>query len=738
MGEVFARTVLRARWVFLILCAAVTAVAVVTSARVGFDASVDLWFVDDDPELATYHRFLRTFETDEIAIVGVFAKDVFAPDVMARIRRMTRAIERLPHVGRVRSLANASVLARGDELGLIPLRDVTDPRGRALADPLLPGVLVAKDGTAAAIVIELATTARDFETKVGLVRDIKTAVEPEQTQGVRVVVGGTPAVNEAVFRYSRRDFSTLGLLAILLVVAIGYAAFRRVSAAVLPLAVVTLAVLWLFGLMGAAGLQLDLVSQSLATVIFAVGVADSIHVMADYQRQIDAGLEKHQAIERSVASLFVPCLFTTVTTAAGMVSLAGSSLAPIRRFGVLAAIGVTFALFLSLTFLPAVLSLLPAPKVKSGGPVLWPWLARLAGPPAGARRLILTGAAVLTVAAMISIGWLHVGANPMAYFREGDPVKQEISEIDRRLGGSTSIEMLVTAPDGGLADPSRLRRLERLERWLEARPAVERVLSITDGLAAMNEAITGTRSVPNSEPAVAQLYLLMEEDEGLSSMVREDRSIGRVSARVRMADAAALVGEIPAIDAKLAREYAGPDLTVEPTGFVKLISEMEIYIVDSQVKSLASAFLLVTLLMVILLRSVKLGLFAMIPNLMPVLFGLGFMAIAGIKLDPGTAMVGSITLGLVVDDTVHVMVRLRQRLQAGVPLEEAIREALDQAGRAVVITSVILAAGFGVLAFGSFTPNVYLGLVSGVVIGLALICDLVVLPAALLTIRPKL
>lgn len=738
MGEVFARAVLRARWVILILCAAVTAGALVASARVDFDASVDIWFVDDDPELETYHRFLRAFGTDEIAVVGVFADDVFAPDVMDRIRRMTGAVEHLPHVGRVRSLTNATVLAQGDDLGLLPLSDVADPRARALSDPLLPGVLVAKDGTATAILIELSTTARDFETKVALVAAIRDVVEPEARDDLRVIVGGTPAVNEAVFRYSRRDFSTLGLLAILLVVAISYAAFRRPSATLLPLAVVVLAVVWTFGLMGALDLHLDLVSQSLAVVIFAVGVADAVHVMAEYQRRTADGLDEHRALEGALASLLLPCLFTTVTTAAGMASLAGSSLAPIRRFGLLAATGVMFALVLSLTFLPAVLSLLPAPKVKSAAPALSPWLARLASPAATTRRFILAVAALSVAAAVFSLGTLHVGANPMAYFREGDPVKEEITEIDRRLGGSTSIEMLVTAPDGGLADPMRLERLVALETWLEQRPAVERVLSVTDGLVAMNGAVTGTRAVPNSPEAVAQLYLLMEEDEGFEAMVKEERSLGRISARVRMADAASLVGEIPAIDAKLAREYSGPDLTVEPTGFVKLISEMEIYIVDSQVKSLSGAFLLVTLLMMILLRSLKLGLFAMIPNLMPVLLGLGFMAVAGIKLDPGTAMIGSITLGLVVDDTVHVMVRLRQRLQAGAPLEEAIREAIGHAGRAVVITSVILAAGFGVLAFGSFTPNVYLGLVSAVVIGLALICDLVVLPAALLAIRPKL
>ena len=175
----------------------------------------------------------------------------------------------------------------------------------------------------------------------------------------------------------------------------------------------------------------------------------------------------------------------------------------------------------------------------------------------------------------------------------------------------------------------------------------------------------------------------------------------------------------------------GPRLSIESTGYVKLMADMERYLFESQIESLTVAFIVITLMMFVLLRSVKLGLLAMIPNGLPILFGLGFMTLAGIPLDPGTIMIGSMALGLVVDDTVHFLVRLRRSL-ADAPMPAAIERTMSQTGRPIIVTSVVLALGFATLGFGSFTPNVAFGVVSAVVILCALLADLLLLPAVLL------
>jgi predicted RND superfamily exporter protein len=237
---------------------------------------------------------------------------------------------------------------------------------------------------------------------------------------------------------------------------------------------------------------------------------------------------------------------------------------------------------------------------------------------------------------------------------------------------------------------------------------------------------------------VAQLYLLLEQEDDFTSLVQDNYGVARVSARVQMSNAEHLAAEIPSIEKKLRAEYGDDSLRVTATGFIKLMSDMESYLVASQTNSFLLAFAIIVLMLGMLLRSARLALFSMIPNFLPILCGIGFMSAVGIPLDPGTVMIGSIALGLVVDDTVHFMVRLRRRMHAGDGIDAAVANTVRVAGRPIVITSVVLIAGFLVLMMASFTPNFNFGLVTALVVALALVADLAVLPAALVLIRPRL
>lgn len=742
--------VLRFRGALLIILALATGAAIWTSQTVGFASEVEIWFLDDDPELVTYRAFLETFQTDELVVVGVFAEDVFAPSTLDSIDRLTEALSKVKGVRRVRSLSNARrFVTEGDSFTISPLfprfpvtaSQAASARDLALADPLIRGTLTSLDARAASIVVELSDQVRSFDDKVALVRALQVAAEAHCPPGAKLRLAGTPIINEAVLRYSQRDFTLLGALSVLLMLVISYLMFRRISAALLPLGVVIVAVLWVFGVMGWLELNLNLVSQSLTVVIFAVGIADSIHVIAEYQHQLAQHPDPKVALTAALEAVVVPCFFTSVTTAAGMLSLTASHLAPVREFGLLAAVGVGFAMLLSFTLLPALLSFTRPPSDKhlsamDKGP-MQRGLQHIATLTQTRRRLILFVFAAVVVSSAALLPQLKVGANPAAYFKYDDPVRQDMRRVDQALGGSTSIEMLVTSKADGLYDPEVIQRLDDLQRWLEALPSVAKVASVTDGLRAVQHGMTGQDGLPKTAEELAQAYLLLEDEPDFSALVTPDYGSARVSARVRMSEAAALVSQIPKIDAKLAEEFSSPELTVRPTGFVKLISEMEMYIVDAQVRSFALAFGLISLLMILMLRSFKLGLLSMIPNIGPVVVGLAIMVVLGIQLDPGTAMLGSLTLGLVVDDTVHMTSRIRHHLVLGLSTEAAVRASIVEVGRALTITSATLAAGFGVLALGSFTPNIYLGIMAAVVITLALLADLFVLPAALMPSRSQ-
>ncbi len=330
----------------------------------------------------------------------------------------------------------------------------------------------------------------------------------------------------------------------------------------------------------------------------------------------------------------------------------------------------------------------------------------------------------------------------MNYFREDEPVRLDTYAVDEALGGSASVEVLVTAPDEGLKDPANLKRLDELSRSLESRPGASQSLSVVESLKELNRVLKGgapgSLRLPESRPLTAQLYLLLEGEEDFETEVQDNYETGRVTTRIRMSEAEALLADLGNVEARLARDFGTADLEVRMTGFVKLMSNMETYLLDSQIRSFMVAFLVITLMLTILWRSIRLGLFSMIQNFIPVILGVAFMGLVGVPLDPGTVMIGAIALGLVVDDTVHFMVRLRRHLSGGADTRDAIRRAIMEAGRPIIITSLVLAGAFFMLTLASFTPNIHFGLVTAVVILMVLTADLVLLPAALIVLRPRL
>ncbi|MCP4714651.1 MAG: MMPL family transporter, partial [Deltaproteobacteria bacterium] len=560
-----------------------------------------------------------------------------------------------------------------------------------------------------------------------------------------ILLSGTPVMDEAFYRYTERDFSVFAPLAVIVVIFCTFIIFRRISASLIPLTVVALALIFVFGLMGALQIKINVITTSLIALVLAVGVASTIHIIADYYQQLMAGRSRDEAVNESILTVITPCFFTAATTAAGMLSLMVSNLKPIRQFGWLAALAVIIAFVLSFTLVPVILRLVKPPgeafilRQKKG--MMGRAISLMGDPSRTSSIAILLFTVVLVLVSAYGISLLEVGINPINYYRKSDPILKEALAVDKALGGSITIEGMVTAPGQGLKDPEILQRLDDLERWFESLPGITHVLSPVDTLKEINRVFhDGNKAhfiLPDSQALAAQYFLLMEGEEDFDSAVQDDYSVARVTARAELVNAQDLAIHIPDIENKISEEYQTDELTVIITGFVKLLSDMEQYLLASQIRSFSLAFTVITLMMFLLLRSLRLTLFSMIPNLAPIAMGLAFMGIAGISLDPGTVMIGSIAMGLVVDDTVHFLVRLRRRLKAGDSMQQAIRWSMHSTGRPIMVTSFVLASGCLVLTLGSFAPNIYFGAISSLIIVLALICDLVVLPAALIIIRPK-
>jgi hypothetical protein len=652
MPRNWSERIITCRWAVLGFVALLTLVCGILATRVRFDNSIEIWFLENDPELVGYNRFAECFGGDEFVVIGVAADDVFSRPVLESVERLTRMAAAKPHVIAVRSLTS---VAFPGGLAALPPDDAPlhAARGRILASAVARGWLVSPAAMTTAVLVEMDRKGNTVEGKNAMVGALREGVAEERgrSPGIRFFMAGTPVLDEAFFRYNNRDLTLLFPLSIALILLVGIMAFRRPGAALLQLTAVAISVVWVFGLMGLLGLKMSVLSTVLPPLLLAIGVANSVHVISDTYRRIGVGIPRNQAISESIAHLLKPCAFTSLTTVAGLLSLLVSPMRPVREFGALAAVGVVFAFLLSLVFLPAMLALLRAPKPESAKRLATGWLpAILAWCDRCSQtrpRLILLAGALLLAGSVIATSRLKVGIYALDWFTNNDPVTTDLRLADHDLGGSCTLEFLVSAPNGGLADPKILGRLHQFERWLEREiPGITRAISIAD---------------------VQQ--------------------------------------EMPAI--------------------------------SSQIQSFTLAFAVITLLMIILLGSWKLGLLAMIPNVLPVAMGLGTMAVAGIGLSPGTIMIGAIALGLVVDDTVHFLVSLRRELTRDPDLDAAITATFITCGRPIILTSVILMAGFAVMMVGSFNPSIQFGAVSALVIGYALMADLLLLPAALRVMRPN-
>ncbi|MCP4202247.1 MAG: MMPL family transporter [bacterium] len=747
------RFILGHRVLVVVLMAVATVALGWQAAEVGFDNSIETYFREDD--IAEYRRFLDRFGTDEIIAIA-FDVGAFTPAGLELIQRISEEVEGLPHVRRVLSLTEAKIVF-GDEdtVYFDPLVDpLANPtvgekpsspaalaavKQRALADPFIPGTVVSHDLRSAAVVAEIDHLIGAFDYKVELIAQIRELVgELERETGRRFHIGGTAVIDDVLLRYTQRDQATYVPLMVLIIIGLVFAMFRSLKMVLLPVTVVGVTIGWTYGFLALLGYRINIITTILTPLLMAVAIADSMHFIADYLHETASGRhDKREAIERSFTNVWMPCLMTSVTTAVGLLALLSADLVPIRELGLVAAFGVVAAFIGTVLLLPVLLSLCPCPAERHRAQFAGGWLAGLLRGLGDWRRsravAVLTVSALLTVAALLSLPRLTIGTNSLDYLKPDDPVRGETEWIDARVGGTSSLEFLVeTGEENAIRRPELLRRMAAFEEYLRAVEGVTGVYSVVGMVKALNRAFYGGDerffAIPASSEEVAQQLLLVEGSEDIDALLSDGDATARIVARVQMARSQQLSRKMLEIERR-ATELFGEAATVTPTGMVHLMHRMEGYLLSSQIKSLSLAFVVISLLMLAMLRSARLALVALIPNLLPILFTLALMPWLGIPLDVGTVMIAVIALGLVVDDSIHLLVRLESERKRAPDTRRAIARALTAVGRPIIYTSVALSLGFLVLVFASFNSMIHFGVLSATVIALALVFDLVALPA---------
>lgn len=752
------------RWLAMLTTGLLLLASVVGLSRLRMETSTLGLFHSSDPARVAYEQFKHDFANDELLLIMVEPEEVWDRKFLRDLQDVHRQLEeRVPHLAEIYSLVNARV-TRGEEDGLVVedlLREIPKDavamaafRQRVLGNPLYVGTLVSANGAHTLIVLEPAVQRQDLadaEVDVPQYREMLSAaravLQPLQDRGVIVHYSGNPMVELMLFDAMLADTERLVPLVGLIIVLVLILLFRRPSGVLAPLAVVAAAALSTLGVMGALGVPLTNVTTIVPTFVLVVGIADSVHILTLFFRHHCHGTDKQTAVRQAYLHAGPPVLLTSLTTAAGLVSFVTADVAWVAHLGMMAPVGVVLALFYTAFFLPALLAILPirARQQAEDRGRAGALLVRL-GKWSTEHSLLVVGLwGVLLAVSSLGLARVQLSQNGMKWFAPDHPLRNATEAIDQAMGGTLTIEVLIdTGRVDGVVDAGFLAELERSGKWLQeyARGPViiGKALSVTTALKETHRALNEDRAsfyrVPETNALVAQELLLFEmagPDE-LERVVSDDRQVARLTLNAPFADGIAFTDAIADIKVHLAERF--PDCAITVTGITNLFVQTVRNILTSMSKSYPFALLVITILMVTLLGHVRIGLLSMVPNLTPILIVVGLMGWVDIPFDFSTMTVGSLALGLVVDDTIHFLHTFNRGREHTGSVEGGVRFTMETTGRAMLVTSLTLTAGFLAYTQAELENLWNFGVLTSAIIMLALLADFTLVPA-LLAIRRR-
>lgn len=748
---------------------------------VTYETSLESFLHKQDPLRLRYEDFRREFGRDDLVLVSVHAPDIFSIPVLERLRALHRDLAaEVPHLYEVTSLINArETRGEADELIVGELLEdwpETDAalarvKERAAANRLYRNLLLSEDLQITTILVEAeayspSSTDEDVlagfddeapeaasdesrspfltaEENAAFIRAIEAVAGRHDAPDFRVRISGMSAVSDYLMRTMQRDmlrFTALGIAVIAVFLAL---LFRQVVGVVLPLLTVILSMVCTIALMPILGQPIAIPTQILPSFLLAVGVGDSVHVLVIFFQRLHRGDDKEDAIAFAMGHSGLAILMTSLTTAGALASFAAAELAPVAVLGYTAPAGVMIALLFSVALLPALVAVFPVGAGSAADRRLTRAIQR-ALMRCGefsvlhARWVIFCSAALVAVALM-GVFQLRLSHSPIKWFPEDNAYRISTDIMNEQMGGALFLEALIdTGVENGLHDPAVLQRMNDLRSatlLLESGSVhAGTTISLADVVMEIHQALNENRSdyyaIPTDPALVAQELLLFENagSDDLEDVVDSQFRTGRFTIKVPMTDAVEYGAYLELLDAEV-RRIMGSDVEVTFTGLMRIMSGTIYAMMVTMTRSYLIAFAVIAPLMIVLIGSFKIGLVSMIPNLTPVVIVLGIMGWLGVPLDAFTLLIGSIAIGLAVDDTIHFMHNFRRYYERSGEVIVAVRETLASTGQALLFTSLVLSTGFFIFTLASLNNLFFFGLLTGMAILLAFLADLILAPA---------
>ena len=755
--ERIASIILRYRILFFVLIGLLTGLFGYYAIESKTDNSIEVWLKRNDPKLDYYYDFIGKFGDDEFLIIAMDGDDLFTGKKIKLINDIATRLESVKGVRSVISLASVykdklsapyfkEVLKRNKARSVL---DVFEEK--ILDDPMYVNNVISSDGETTAIIATVAKGSPEARKElVKETREILSAVETENSMK-KFFLAGPSIVNTELDRMSQNDMKTFTPVMFAVALVILVVLFKNISGVLIPAITIGINIMWTVGLFVIFGNKMNMVSGMLIPLVFIISLATTVHILNRFYLEVRLSGDKRESILKTLRHICVPCFLTCVTTSIGFLSLVVSDVTPVKTTGIFMAAGIMMSFFVCITLVPGMLSLFPErmsrpfmniKKDRSSSNKEFQGIYGFIGKFVRNNTIYVFFISLVFVGvAIYGVTKIDAESSIFESFPKSSEITRSTEHIEQELMGLIPMDIVVdTGNTESVFQPDVLMKMEKLQDYLKGIPEVTKSVSVVDYVKYLNKLLNKDNPdspVVTKDKAIDYVKLAsLHGDSIVAGLYTEDYNEGRVSVRMKNVGSSRYKSIVNDIE-RFIKENFPLSVSCAITGIVPLLMDMQGYLIESQIKTFTLAFILIFICIALLLKSARIGMMSMIPNLIPIAITLGVMGYVGINLDVATIMIASVAIGISVDDTIHFLYRFKEEFKKDGDHYLAIQRTLSGVGRALIFTTVVATCGFLVFCLSSFKAIQYFGLLTGITMVSALVADLFILPSCILLFKPK-
>ena len=733
----------------------VTLAAGVGLMRLQIDTSVDSLIPAGDPSRLVYQKVMGEFGTDNKTIIYIMDSDLWSPDKLAKVEELHFEIEKIDGVSRVDSLFTLHTL-QGEDNKIVshPLllaapktkQEALQAKRNALENPLYQGNYFSDDGNVTAIIVSVgdAEDSNNFNRKIHFA--LEEQIQIHRGNFERIMQVGPPRINAELKNSLYEDFVLLGPLSVVILVVSILIFMRSWLSAFIPLVTSLLTIIWTFGMMGWLGVPLNILSAMIPSLIIVIGSTEDTHMMASFLRGLKEKTgenSRKKAVKYMAQHIGLPMVLTVLTTTLGFASNLFSNIGLIQHFSIAATFAMLANGLITILIMPLMLSIFgPEDSTKlvkdfkrNSMPDRIMNIFRYSQTRFPNAILVFT--AVLCSFFIYQASKLYVTNDPLSYFPEDRPLIMDTKRIHEDLAGIKIFFIsLESKQEKAFQNPKNIQKLVDIQTFLAEQGVYDRSLSLADHLRFLNREFRGGsagNSVPETRKLIAQ-YLMFLHRSDLDNYVSHDYRRANIVVRHNITDSHTLNQYIEELQ-EVIDKITGPNMKFFVVGENLMVNKAAESLMVAQVKALVLLMALIFFIMSIMFTSFKGGLIALVPAVIPIALMFGIMGYLDIPLNPGTAMVAVIAIGIAIDGTIHLLARYNELCRRTSDYENAVNTAVNDEATPLIVSSIALAFGFGVLIFSNFTIVAQFGALAAATMLFSIFANLLITPIIMTNIR---